>query len=196
MMKKNAWIIILLVVGLLFALSSIPGLRVLPVIKQINQLLVSYNLNITRFSHWIAQRLPVDSQELKPLETFSRDFYRYARANPAIIEFILRKLAHIFIFFLITIALFLLLHQYVRRSSVAVLLAFIGGGLLAVIDEYRQTFVPGRHGSRIDVMIDMVGVIVAVSLIGFSLFITRRSLPQMIKEEQAKASKNFIQEQQ
>lgn len=99
MKKKHAWMIIILVVGLLFFLSSIPGLRVLPLVRQINHLLRSYDLSITRLSQWIAQRLPMHTNELRPLETISQDFYRYARANPVIIEFILRKLAHVFIFF-------------------------------------------------------------------------------------------------
>ncbi|GAB6085336.1 VanZ family protein [Alkaliphilus crotonatoxidans] len=186
MKKKHAWMIIILVVGLLFFLSSIPGLRVLPLVRQINHLLRSYDLSITRLSQWIAQRLPMHTNELRPLETISQDFYRYARANPVIIEFILRKLAHVFIFFMVTVSLFLLLHQYVNRSYRAVLLAAAGASLLAVIDEYRQTFVPGRHGSRIDVLIDMVGVVIAVFFIGLSFLITRWGLPQGTKVSSTK----------
>lgn len=55
---------------------------------------------------------------------------------------------------------------------ISVFLAFVGGGTLAYIDEYRQSFVAGRVGSLVDVFIDMVGVTLAVFLILFSIFIT------------------------
>lgn len=55
-----------------------------------------------------------------------------------------------------------------------------------MIDEYRQTFVPGRHGSRIDVLIDMVGVVMAVFFIGLSFLITRWGLPQGTKVSSTK----------
>jgi len=178
-MRKKAWIIALLIIGLLFFLSSIPSLRVVPLIKQANQLLVRYDLTVTRFAQWIASRLPMEPNELRPLERISNDFYRYARENPVIIEFFLRKIAHVIIFFMITLALFLVAHQYIRRSSLAVFTSFMGGGLLAFLDEYRQTFVDGRFGSWIDVMIDMTGVTLGVCLIIFSLLITKRR-PQLL----------------
>ncbi len=37
--------------------------------------------------------------------------------------------------------------------------------LYAISDEYHQTFVHGRHGSPIDVAIDMAGVAIAVLLV-------------------------------
>jgi VanZ family protein len=37
--------------------------------------------------------------------------------------------------------------------------------LYAISDEYHQTFVHGRHGSPIDVTIDMAGVAIAVLLV-------------------------------
>jgi VanZ family protein len=43
-------------------------------------------------------------------------------------------------------------------AAIAITLAY------AVSDEYHQTFVEGRHGSPIDVMIDAAGVAIAVAL--------------------------------
>ena len=37
--------------------------------------------------------------------------------------------------------------------------------LYAISDEYHQTFVHGRHGSPLDVAIDMAGVVIAIGLI-------------------------------
>jgi VanZ family protein len=36
--------------------------------------------------------------------------------------------------------------------------------LYAITDEYHQTFVQGRHGSPLDVMIDGAGVLIAIGL--------------------------------
>ena len=43
-------------------------------------------------------------------------------------------------------------------AAIAITLAY------AVSDEYHQTFVEGRHGSPVDVLIDAAGVAVAVAL--------------------------------
>lgn len=174
-MKKNKWIIAFLLIGILFFLSSIPGLKVLPVLKQFNVILLKFDISIVKLSKWIASRLPLSRNDLHPLETIGRDFYSYARANPIIIEFFLRKIAHITIFFFITIALFSLTNQYVKKPWIAVILSYIGGSAMAFADEYRQTFVAGRVGSMTDVFIDMVGVTFGIFLVLFSLFITKKS---------------------
>ena len=45
-----------------------------------------------------------------------------------------------------------------RLLAVAITLAY------AISDEYHQTFVHGRHGSPVDVAIDMAGVAIAMGL--------------------------------
>jgi VanZ family protein len=47
-----------------------------------------------------------------------------------------------------------------RRESVA----FLVGIAYAVSDEVHQHFVPGRHGSALDVVIDTVGIAIGVYL--------------------------------
>jgi VanZ family protein len=47
-----------------------------------------------------------------------------------------------------------------RRESVA----FVVGILYAASDEVHQHFVPGRHGSALDVVIDTVGIAIGVYL--------------------------------
>lgn len=44
-----------------------------------------------------------------------------------------------------------------RRDRRAVALAFLLTVLYAISDEYHQTFVPGRNGSPVDVLIDAAG---------------------------------------
>lgn len=173
MLRKWAWLLVIFLIGTLFFLSSIPGLSVLPILSTINSIMVSLDLTFVNISRWLADQLPMETGDIYYLDAATQDFLAYASENPVIIEFLLRKLAHILFFFAITIALFFLLHQYIRNSYVAVIVAFFGSGLISVLDEYRQTFVPERYGSVFDVIINMVGVSLAVMLILFSLFITR-----------------------
>src|SRR5206468_12539404 len=67
---------------------------------------------------------------------------------------ILRKLAHTAEY----AVLGALLVRAVHRSRVA----FVLGVLYAASDELHQTFVPGRHGSPVDVAIDSVGIAVGI----------------------------------
>ncbi len=173
MNKRRAWVLILLALGTLYYLSSIPGLRVLPVLKQVNYLLTLLDTNMQKLSLYIAANLP---SELGPAKTFSSDFYHYASENPVIIEFILRKAAHVGVFFLITILFFLLLREYIERPGLTVLGAFALGSLVAALDEFHQSFVDGRHGTLVDVFINLIGVSMAAVLILFSFFLASKWL--------------------
>jgi VanZ family protein len=57
-------------------------------------------------------------------------------------------------------ALFLLWRRALRRTGPAVAITI----LYAISDEYHQTFVHGRHGSPLDVVIDAAGVMIAYGL--------------------------------
>ncbi len=170
-MKKKNWLPLFLMLFVTYFLSSIPGLRVLPVFRQVNNFLKSIDLSMTYLAARIAERLP---GELSHARTFTEDFLIYARENPVIIEFILRKSAHVILFFLITIAFFLLLRHYFRNLWLAAVVSFFGATLVAFLDEYHQSFVPDRAGSLVDVAIDMLGVSLATALLFFSLFLTGR----------------------
>jgi VanZ family protein len=67
---------------------------------------------------------------------------------------ILRKLAHTLEY----AVLGALLIRAVRRPW----LAFVLAVLYAASDEFHQTFVPGRHGSPVDVAIDAVGIALGI----------------------------------
>ncbi len=193
-MKKRAWIFIALAIGTVFLLSSIPSLRVLPVISQISKVTSNLDFGFVRISRWIASNmsyleqlpiaseLPFDIGELNPAKEIGQEIFTYARENPIIIEFFLRKLAHIFVFFWITIFLFILINQYIPYRWLTVILANMGGVLLALLDEYRQTFVSGRVGSLVDVLIDSIGVFMAVVVIMFSFFITKKAVASVTSE--------------
>ena len=71
-------------------------------------------------------------------------------------DLVLRKLAHA--------TEYAVLGALLVRATARPGLAFGIGVLYAVSDEAHQLFVPGRHGSPIDVAIDAVGVAVGVAL--------------------------------
>lgn len=86
------------------------------------------------------------------------------------VEYVIRKLAHMFEFFClgITSALFIgeLLLDRRRRLLLAGAAALLWAFLYACTDEWHQTFVSGRAGRFSDVLIDSSGALLGVLLIG------------------------------
>lgn len=74
-------------------------------------------------------------------------------------DFILRKIAHILEYAILTFLLFRALVKekisFVKTLILAVIIAF----LYSISDEYHQTFVQGRQGSFKDMGIDSVGIL-------------------------------------
>lgn len=173
-MKRIAWLTVIGVLAFIYIASSIPDLRVLPVLRHALEFTRSFDVIFARLSEFIAARLPVEggSSYFAPIDTVMQDFLIYIRRNPAIIEFFLRKAAHIIVFFTLTVVLFFLLYQYIASKFLSLFLSFTGGFVIAVIDEIRQSFVPGRTGSLFDVMVNMIGVSLGILVIIFALIIT------------------------
>ena len=83
-----------------------------------------------------------------------------------LLSFLIRKAAHMGVFFVLT-ALLLLGFRKIwtnRRASMAAALGLCA--VLAALDEFHQVFVPGREGKLSDVLIDTSG---AVCFLLFSL---------------------------
>ena len=86
-------------------------------------------------------------------------------------EVVLRKLGHVTGYALLTAAWAWALWGFVRRPLVwAVCISF----LYACSDEFHQSFVRGRDGTPRDVLIDAIGMAIAVILIRRSGFALRR----------------------
>jgi len=73
-------------------------------------------------------------------------------------DFLLRKIAHILEYAILT---FLLLRASGFKNSKSIVLAAIIAFLYALSDEYHQTFVLGRRGRVEDVIIDSIGILIA-----------------------------------
>ena len=174
----KGWLIALGIGAGILYLSSIPGLRVLPVLSAIYAFIMRFDVYFVRAAHFLADRLPIDTGELGPFQEASQAFYTYAKDNPRIIEFILRKAAHMVVFYSLTLALFLVLNNRIKKTVHAVLAASVLATLVAVLDEFRQSFTDGRVSSLIDVSINVVGITIAALSLLFFMYVLAKSDPK------------------
>lgn len=80
------------------------------------------------------------------------------------LDLVLRKLAHAAEYALLTLAWAWALRPATRLSApLGALIAL----LYAATDEYHQTFVAGRSGSATDVLVDAIGVGIALALLRY-----------------------------
>lgn len=75
--------------------------------------------------------------------------------NVEIISLIIRKLAHFTEYLILAILVSNMLKVYDKKLWFALIICI----LYAMMDEYHQTFVSGRSGNLIDVLIDSIGSI-------------------------------------
>lgn len=104
------------------------------------------------------------ADRLFSLELSEPDFASRAES----MQFFVRKAAHISEYFLLTLFIFLPLRVWIPQKSVSdagkafllryLLPAFLLTVLCAGTDEFHQSFVPGRCGTPVDVLIDSVGI--------------------------------------
>lgn len=90
-------------------------------------------------------------------------------------QFFVRKGAHISEYFLLTLFIFLPLRVWIPQKSVSetrkgfllryLLPAFLLTVLCAGADEFHQSFVPGRCGTPVDVLVDSIGIVLACTLL-------------------------------
>lgn len=79
------------------------------------------------------------------------------------VEFLIRKLTHFVGFGCIALGIYF---AWGKRRFPA-LVAIIGTAIIAILDEFRQSFTPGRMMSGQDVLVDTVGAIVFVGIVVF-----------------------------
>ena len=86
----------------------------------------------------------------------------------------IRKLAHITEYFILTVLLLLTFNGFGIRGNKMVLLSLLICFIYAITDEYHQVFVDGRSGQFSDVLVDMIGGVIACCLVFIRRFIKRR----------------------
>lgn len=77
-------------------------------------------------------------------------------------DFLLRKIAHIVEFAILTFLLYRATTKEGFKTKRAIIYSFIVALFYAFSDEYHQSFVLGRHSSLKDVGIDSIGILLMV----------------------------------
>ncbi len=78
------------------------------------------------------------------------------------LELILRKLAHMFIYFVLSITVMSLLFTFKIKIIKSIFITITFNFIYACSDEFHQAFVPGRGPSITDVFIDTCGTILGI----------------------------------
>lgn len=86
-----------------------------------------------------------------------------------LLSFPVRKCAHMFLYFVLA-ALLLPALTSLRRRGLRAGATLAWCGVLAALDEYHQTFVPGRSGELRDVLVDLAGGALLLGLWAFALW--------------------------
>lgn len=85
------------------------------------------------------------------------------------LHYMVRKFAHLAEYMILVILLVNALRQHISQKMVKYRLAGLLSLAYAVSDEVHQSFVPGRNGSILDVLIDGLGIMLGLLL--FELFV-------------------------
>ena len=93
----------------------------------------------------------------------------YLKTELGVLDLILRKIAHVFEYAVLLVLAFraFLVTFKSAKTPVVYLLAFVFSVFYAVLDEFHQSFVPGRGPSAMDVLIDTAGVFSGLALLKF-----------------------------
>ena len=89
---------------------------------------------------------------------------------------LIRKTAHVTEYFFLAVSIALPLYVYRLRGFWLVLAAGFFCVAFAGLDEYHQTFVPGRSGSLRDVLIDSIGIFTGIYFTRIIGFIGRKTI--------------------
>lgn len=91
------------------------------------------------------------------------------------LSFFERKAAHMFLYFMLALFVYMAastLRRLRGRGRYAATLALCA--LLAGLDEYHQTFIPGRSGELRDVLVDTAGAAIGLAFPALAAWIVRR----------------------
>lgn len=80
----------------------------------------------------------------------------------SMLEFFIRKAAHVTVFFILAFLVWRTFAATRVRRSIALTVTALLSILYAASDEWHQSFVPGRTGHGIDVYVDSIGVLLLI----------------------------------
>ncbi len=94
--------------------------------------------------------------------------------NIELVNIIIRKLAHVTEYFILTIIVINLVKLYFNDYKKIVLISVLCSLVYAASDEIHQYFVPGRTSLFGDVLIDFIGI--GLAAIMYMIYIKRKSI--------------------
>ena len=96
-----------------------------------------------------------------------------------VINFIIRKSAHLIEYFILTLLSVSLLKEYTKNKKIIIITSLIFCFIYACTDEFHQAFVIGRTNSFRDVLIDTTGgLLFIITYIIYNLKYKRNSMNQ------------------
>ncbi len=95
------------------------------------------------------------------------------------IEFLLRKGAHMFLYFVLAVLSFLFVETFSFRRVSECILSLSFCLLYSMSDEIHQLFIEGRSGSVKDVLIDMTGAVIGVLFISLLFYTLGKSMKKL-----------------
>lgn len=95
------------------------------------------------------------------------------------INFIVRKSAHITEYFILALLTISLLKEYTKKQSVILVSSLIFCFIYALTDEFHQSFIPGRSSLFRDVLIDTSGSV--LSLVSYYLYQKKFTIKKTMK---------------
>ena len=105
---------------------------------------------------------------------FSAADLQTQNAAVELLSFLERKAAHMFLYFVLVLLLWLAIAPLIRGRHRQIALSAALCAALASLDECHQLLVPGRSGQVRDVFIDLAGAAAALALSGLLRWIVRR----------------------
>ena len=114
------------------------------------------NIIVTPIENVLKQSLYDDTNEAKEWKEIKK-----------IIVKIVRKSAHFFLYFLLSIFVFLYIENSRIRRNLNFLFSCLFTIMYAYTDEFHQTFVLGRTGRVSDVLIDATGAVLGVIFVSY-----------------------------
>jgi VanZ family protein len=83
----------------------------------------------------------------------------------------IRKNAHAFEYIVLSILISLLLFTFNKKGKATIIYILFICLLIAVLDEFYQSFIPGRSSSVRDVLIDFAGSLLGMGIFNISYFL-------------------------
>lgn len=155
MKKWIALVIVGVMVVIVMSNMSYEQQTIIPALKDL--------LKDKPFEEWLSQfEIPYWG---KIISVETRGYFQF-------LEFLIRKATHFFGYGLLAVTVYILYRKLKWRF--AVLLAFITTVLIASLDEYRQSTIPGRSGLVEDVVLDACGALTLLVLAKLILVVFKK----------------------